>query len=174
MRRNSQPLIFQALLQFNRLHSSLLEARAPCSMAAALSLQEDILALVKKHGDTCLPEDLLARLAEEARLLAVREQIRYESSVLGKYQNNSAGWLSKRARKIRCKRHETSAPSIILPMHKLQQHHHQCLAACCLPPGLGLGCRGGVCCMHRDFAPSAVLRTTAVFVAEPVMRLQAI
>lgn len=51
-------------------------------MAAALSLQEDILALVKKHGDTCLPEDLLARLAEEARLLAVREQIRYESSVL--------------------------------------------------------------------------------------------
>ena len=49
----------------------------PCSMAAALSLKEDILALVKKHRDTCLPEDLLARVAEEARLLAVREQIRY-------------------------------------------------------------------------------------------------
>lgn len=45
-------------------------------MAGALSLQEDIIALVEKHSDTCLPEYLLRRLAEEARLLAAREEIR--------------------------------------------------------------------------------------------------
>lgn len=47
-------------------------------MAGARSLQEDILALVRKHSDNCLPEDLLSRLAEEARLMGVKEKIRSE------------------------------------------------------------------------------------------------
>ncbi|CAM9472741.1 unnamed protein product, partial [Ectocarpus sp. 13 AM-2016] len=45
-------------------------------MAGASSLQDDILALVKKHSDTCLPEDLLARVSEDARLLAAKMKIR--------------------------------------------------------------------------------------------------
>lgn len=57
--------------------------RVDSTMAGALSLQEDILALVKKHSDTCLPEDLLARLAEDARLLACGEQIRCATIPVG-------------------------------------------------------------------------------------------
>lgn len=48
----------------------------PLKMAGASSLQDDILALVKKHSDTCLPEDLLARVSEDARLLAAKMKIR--------------------------------------------------------------------------------------------------
>lgn len=49
-------------------------------MAGALSLRGDILALVDKNRDAALPEDLLARLAEEARLMGIGEQIRCDSS----------------------------------------------------------------------------------------------
>lgn len=45
-------------------------------MAGALSLQQDIEALVEKHRDVALPVDLLSRLAEDARLMAVKENIR--------------------------------------------------------------------------------------------------
>lgn len=58
-----------------KVESRFTSQQAP-SMAGALSLQEDIIALVEKHSDTCLPEYLLRRLAEEARLLAAREEIR--------------------------------------------------------------------------------------------------
>lgn len=47
-------------------------------MAGALSLQEDIEALVEKHKDVALPVDLLSRLAEDARLMAVKANIRCE------------------------------------------------------------------------------------------------
>lgn len=46
------------------------------SMAGATSLVDDIEALVEKHSNVALPVDLLSRVAEEARLMAVREKIR--------------------------------------------------------------------------------------------------
>ncbi|CAM9405115.1 unnamed protein product, partial [Scytosiphon promiscuus] len=64
---------------------------APSKMAGATSLQDDILALVKKHSETCLPQDLLSRLSEESRLLAAREEIRslHEADPFGIFSDSS-------------------------------------------------------------------------------------
>lgn len=50
-------------------------------MSGALSLKKDIEVLVDKYKDVALPEDLLSRLAEDARLMAVKENIRYDATL---------------------------------------------------------------------------------------------
>ncbi len=94
-------------------------------MAGARSLQDDILALVKKHSDSCLPEDLLFRLAEEARLMGAKQRIRSAAAV------RNECLVGAKARRLSC---DLSSPNPAAgPLTLLQEVLYVC-GSCAIAP----------------------------------------